>query len=339
MAKNGLKIGIDLGTSNTLVYSNGRGIIFNEPSMVAFDKGTNEIIAIGHEAKSMSGKQHDKIRVVQPLVQGVIADKDAAIRMLDYILNNFLLQFDNYNAKESLVLICCHSDLTGIERKALKDIVYNFGIHNVLVQEEVKAGAIGAGVDIYSPSGTMIIDIGGGSTDIGVLALGDIVVSKSIKTAGNHFDTDIKKYIKMKHNFEIGDLTAEQVKINLATVREELADEKVMSVSGRNLTSGLPSRFTIKQSEVRDVLRRPVANIANTILKVLEVTPPEIAADIIENGVVLNGGGAMIDGLKEYLEDIINLQVRISPEPLTAIVKGTKELLKNKGDYLVAPSD
>ncbi len=339
MDKNNLKIGIDLGTANTLVYSSGRGVVFNEPTVVAFDKGTDKIIAIGHEAKEMLGKTHDKIRVVKPIEQGVIADKDSAIQMLDHILKHHIMQFENFNPKKTTVLICCHSDLSMIERKALKDIIVNFGIQNVFVQEEVKAGAIGAGIDIYTPEGSMIIDIGGGSTDIGVLALGDIVVSNSIKVAGNHFDEEIRKYIKKKHNFEIGVLTAEEVKKALATLRDDLEEEKEISVSGRDLKRGLPARITIKQSEVRNVLKRSFNAIASQILKVLEVTPPELAADIIETGVVLNGGGALIDGLKEYLEELCQLNIRISPEPLTAIVKGTKDLLKNKGDYLVAPSD
>ncbi|HEY8364279.1 MAG TPA: rod shape-determining protein [Haloplasmataceae bacterium] len=334
-----LNIGIDLGTSNTLVYSSGRGVVFNEPSVVAFDIESGKIIAIGNEAKSMLGKNHDKIRVVRPIEQGVIADKDSTIKMLEYILQNNIMQFENFRPKNTCVLICCHSDLSSIERQALKDIIVNFGIDDVFVQEEVKAGAIGAGIDIYTPEGSMIIDIGGGSTDIGVLALGDIVVSKSIKVAGNHFDEEIRKYIKKKHNFEIGMLTAEQVKIALATLRDDLPNEKEITVAGRDLKRGLPSRITIKQSEVRDVLKRCFSSIASQILKVLEVTPPEIASDIIETGIVINGGGALIDGLSEYLEELCQLHVTKSPEPLTSIVKGTKDLLKNRGDYLVVPND
>lgn len=339
MASSRIYIGIDLGSSNTLVYSSGRGIIFNQPTVVAFDIQSDKIIAIGNEAKEMLGKNHDKIRVVRPIEQGVIADKDSTIKMLEYIFEHHLLQFENVRPKNSTVLICCHSDLSSIERKALQDIVVDFGIQDVFVQEEVKAGAIGAGIDIYTPEGSMVIDIGGGSTDIGVLALGDIVVSKSIKMAGNHFDDEIRKFIKKKHNFEIGVLTAEQVKIELATLRDDLKEDKELSVAGRDLKRGLPSRITVKQSEVRDVLKRCFNTIASQILKVLEITPPEIAADIIESGIVLNGGGAQIDGLSEYLESLCLLDVTVSPEPLTAIVKGTKELLKNRGDYLVAPSD
>lgn len=339
MARPSLNIGIDLGTSNTLVYSSGRGVIFNEPTVVSFDIESGDIIAIGNDAKEMLGKTHDKIRVVRPIEQGVIADKDSTIKMLEYIFEHQLMQFENFRPKNTMVLICCHSDLSNIERKALQDIILSFGIHDVFVQEEVKAGAIGAGIDIYTPEGAMIIDIGGGSTDIGVLALGDIVVSNSIKMAGNHFDEEIRKFIKKKHNFEIGLLTAEEVKIALATLRDDLQDEKEISVAGRDLKRGLPSRVTVRQSEVRDVLKRCFNTIASQILKVLEVTPPELAADIIESGIVLNGGGAQIDGLSEYLEELCQLDVLISPEPLTAIVKGTKDLLKNRGDYLIAPSD
>ncbi len=339
MDKNTLKIGIDLGTSNTLVYSSGRGIIFNEPTVVAFDKDSGKIIAIGNEAKVMLGKTHSKINVVRPIEQGVIADKDSTIKMLEYIFDHHLKQFEIINPKKTVVLVCCHSDLSSIERQALKDIIVNFGINNVFVQEEVKSGAIGAGIDIYTPEGSMIIDIGGGSTDIGVLALGDIVVSNSIKIAGNYFDEEIRKYIKKKHNFEIGLLTAEQVKIALATLRDDLKDEKEITVAGRDSKHGLPSRITIKQSEVRDVLKHCFSSISNQILKVLEITPPEIAADIIVSGVVINGGGALIDGLSEYLQELCQLDIKISPEPLTAIVKGTKDLLQNRGDYLIVPND
>src|SRR5690554_1426712 len=282
MASSKLNIGIDLGTSNTLVYSSGRGVIFNEPTVVAFDIETDKIIAVGREAKDMLGKTHEKIRVVRPINQGVIADKDTTIRMLEYIIENHLMNFENFRPKNTVVLICCHSDLSNIERKALQDIIINFGIHDVFVQEEVKAGAIGAGIDIYTPEGAMIIDVGGGSTDIGVLALGDIVVSNSIKMAGNHFDEEIRKFVKKKHNFEIGILTAEQVKIALSTLKDDLQDEKEITVAGRDLKRGLPSRVVVKQSEVRDVLKRCFNTIASQILKVLEITPPEIAADIIE---------------------------------------------------------
>lgn len=339
MGKNVINIGIDLGTTNTLVYSSGRGVVFNEPSVIAFDIDTDDIIAIGNSAKVMLGKQHDKIRVVRPIEQGVVADKDSTVRMLEYIFKHHILQFENFNLKNSVVLICCHSELSSIERQALKDIIVKFGVQKVIVQEEVKAGAIGSGIDIYKPTGSMIIDIGGGSTDVGVLALGDIVISKSIKIAGNHFDDEIRKYIKKKYNFEIGFNSVEIVKIKLATLRDDLPEEKTVSVSGRDMKNGLPSRIVIKQSEVRDVLKNSFKAIANVILKVLEVTPPEIASDIIEGGVILNGGGASIDGLCQYLEELTQLKMRISPEPLTSIIQGTKVLLKNMGDYLAAPND
>jgi rod shape-determining protein MreB and related proteins len=333
-----LKIGIDLGTANTLVYTSGRGIVYNEPTVIACDKHTNKIIAIGNEAKEMIGKEHNKIRVITPVKQGAIADKDAAVKLLDFIFENKLMQ-ETKDFIDSTVLLCCHSDLSSIEKEALKDIFKNLGIKQVLVQEEVKAGAIGAGIDIYRPDGSMIIDIGAGSTDVGVLSLGDIIISKSTKTAGNSFDYEIKKYIKVKYNFEIGMLTAEKVKIALATLREDLMDEKVMIVLGRDLRTGLPSKITVKQSEIRDVLLTQFNNISNTILKVLEVTPPEVSADVINSSVIINGGGANIDGLKEYLENILQLDVKVSTEPLMAVIKGTKELLKNNGNYLVAPND
>lgn len=339
MAKSkGLKIGIDLGTVNTLVYVSSRGIIFNEPSVIAFDTESGNTIAVGHEAKAMVGKTHDRVRVIKPLSQGAISDKKSAMAFLGYIIET-IAQINKSNCKDSTILICCHSDLSQIERNALRDLALSFGVNDVLVEEEVKAGAVGAGIDIFRAEGAMVIDIGGGSTDIGVLALGDLVASRSIKVAGNFFDTEITKYIKMKHNFEIGPTTAERIKLNLISVREVLEDEKTMDIAGRDLRTGLPSQITIKQSEVRDVVRKIFYTICGEVLKVLEQTPPEISSDIINNGIVLNGGGALIDGAKEFFEEELHLDVKLSADPLTAIVQGTIELLKNRGNYLVRPHD
>lgn len=334
-----IKIGIDLGTANTLVYLSGRGVIFNEPTVVAFDRDTDKIIAIGFEAKEMLGKTHDKIRTVRPIIDGAIADKDAVVRMLSFIFENRLLQNNVIKNKSTTILLCCHSDLTSVEKKALQGIITNMGVTNVFVQEEVKAGAIGSGINIYQPDGTMVIDIGAGSSDVGILSLGDVVVSKSINIAGNTFDQEIKKYIKVKYNFEIGLLTAEQIKIELATLRDDLKEEKIITVLGRNLQTGLPSKINFRQSEVRNILKNQFIAIANTIQKVLEMTPPELSSDIIERGIIVNGGGALIDGLQEYLQSLLHLKVKLSEDPITSVVRGTKELLKNQGNYLVAPND
>lgn len=338
MKKKSLKVGIDLGTVNTLVYVSGRGIIFNEPSVIAFDEKTKKVIAIGNEAKAMVGKTHEKVKVVKPLSDGVISDKEASRAYMGYIIEN-IVKFEGIDKKNSTVLICCHSDLSTIERDALKDLAQSFGIDDVLVEEEVKAGAIGAGLDIFSANGSMIIDIGGGSTDIGVLALGDLVGSRSIKVAGNHFDIEIQKYVKLKHNYEIGISTAEKIKLNLATLEANLPEEKELTIAGRNLQTGLPSRLVIRQSEIRDLLLKSFNNIVGEVIKVLEQTPPEISADIIENGIVVNGGGALIKGVKEFFEEQLMMDISISSEPLTAIASGTKVLLRNRGNYLVKPHD
>jgi len=330
-------IGIDLGTVNTIVYISGSGIVFNEPSVVAFDIDTGNIIAVGNDAKNMIGKTHKRINVVRPLTHGAVSDKSAARQFLAHIIEN--APRTNINKNRSTVLICCHADLSMIERKALRELASSFGIQDVLVEEEVKAGAIGMGIDIFRAIGTLVIDIGGGSTDIGVVSLGDLVVSRSIKIAGETFDNEIAKYLKFKRNFEIGPSTAEMLKIELATVKQEITNEKSATVSGRDLSHGLPSTITVKQSEIRDVLMKSFRTIVGEVFKVLESCPPEISADIMDTGVCINGGGSMIEGVKEYFEEELQLPVILSNEPLTSIATGTKVLLKNRGNYLVKPYD
>ncbi len=330
-------IGIDLGTVNTILYISGSGIVFNEPSVVAFDKDTKKIIAVGHDAKKMIGKAHDKVEVVRPLTHGAVSDKTAARAFLEHIILNSPRQ--DINKQKATVLICCHADLSAIERKALRELASSFGITDVLVEEEVKAGAIGMGVDIFRAIGTLVIDIGGGSTDIGVLSLGDLVVSRSIKIAGATFDNELIKYLKFKRNFEIGPSSAEELKIQLATVKNEIKDDKSATVSGRDLRHGLPGTITVKQTEVRDVLMKSFRTIVGEVFKVLEACPPEISSDIMDTGVCINGGGSMIDGVKEFFENELELPVMLSAEPLTSIAMGTKVLLKNRGNYLVKPYD
>ncbi|MDF2700553.1 MAG: cell shape determining protein MreB/Mrl [Haloplasmataceae bacterium] len=335
MAKKGYKIGIDLGTANTLVYINGHGIIFNEPSVVAVDRKTNKCIAVGHIANAMLGKGHEGIKVVRPLEGGVIADLDACKANLEFIFK----KLDNINVdfKKSTLLICCPSEISTIEKVALKNLAVNLGISDVFIEQEVKAGAIGAGIDIFAPKGSMIIDIGGGSTDIGVLALGDLVVWDSVRIAGNYFDNEILKYVKVKYNIAIGQTTAEKIKINLGTLRRVLDEDKEYTFAGRHIKTGIPSKAVIKQSEIRTLFLTAFEAISNKVIKVLQETPPELSSDIYNSGIYLNGGGALIDGAKEYFESTTGLKVTISPNALTAIVEGTKFLLKNRGNYLVKP--
>ncbi len=337
MAKKGYKIGVDLGTVNTLVYLNGQGLIFNEPSCVAFDRRTNDCIAVGQKAKDMLGREHSLIKVVKPLEGGVIADLDATKALLVYVFDK--LTSINIEFNRTTLLICCPSEVTQIERVALIALAKKLGVKDVFIEEEVKAGAIGAGIDIFAPQGSMVIDIGGGTTDIGVLSLGDLVVSESIRVAGNYIDNAIIKYVKMKYSMAIGSRTAENIKKSLGTVKQDLIEDKEFTYAGRNIVTGLPKRMVIKQSEVKALMIRALNSIANVARKVLEKTPPELSSDIFKDGIVLNGGGALIDGAKEYFEDQLNLKVRVSENALTAIVDGSKYLLQNRGNYLIKPVD
>ncbi|ERJ10882.1 rod shape-determining protein [Haloplasma contractile] len=335
MAKKGYKIGVDLGTANTLVYINGHGLIYNEPSIVAFDKVTGKCIAAGNSASLMDGKQHERIRVVKPLEGGVISDLDATKANLLYVFDK--LEHINVDFKKSTLLICCPSEVSTIERVAMKALASKMGINDVFIEQEVKAGAIGAGIDIFAARGSMVIDIGGGSTDIGVLALGDLVVAESVRVAGNYIDRQIIKYVKMNHNMLIGFRTAEKIKVALGTVKEDLTDEKEFTYAGRNLRTGIPCRHVIKESEVQRLTARAFESILNIAKKVLQQTPAELAADIFNDGVVINGGGALIGGVKEFFERELNLPVRVAENPLTSIVNGTKLLLSNRGNYLIKP--
>ncbi len=337
MAKRSYRIGVDLGTANILVYINGSGVVFNEPSVVAFDVATNECIAIGKRAFEMVGKEHKHIRIAKPLEGGVIADLEATKVYLKKVFEK--LENINVDLRNSTLLICCPSEVSTIERVALLDLAKQIGVDDAFIEEELKAGAIGADVDIYSSHGSMVVDIGGGTTDIGVLSLGDLVISDSCKIAGNTIDREIIKYVKYKYGIIIGTNTAESIKIKLGTLRRELPDEKEYVFAGRNLNNGLPCKVKIKQSEIRDIMLKGFETIVNTIKKVLQQTPPELASDIYEGEIMINGGGALIDGVEEYLEEALNLKVRIAENPLTSIVEGTKLLLNNRGNYLVKPSD
>ncbi|MDF2700554.1 MAG: mreB6 [Haloplasmataceae bacterium] len=328
-------IGIDLGTTNLLVYVQGSGVIFNEPSVVAFDIVTGNVIAGGHDAFAMIGKTHDKIRVSRPLRDGVISDMDAAKALLRYVFGRVQ---NVINFKQSKCLICCPSEVTQIEREAMRELAIQMGITDVFIEEEIKSGAIGAGVDIYNPTATMIVDIGGGTTDVGVLSLGDVVLSQSIRIAGNYIDQEIIKYVHKTHNLVIGQKTAEYAKFQVSTLLEE-DEERFCRVSGRDLVTGLPSSTKISSKEVRELLLPIFDEIVNVIYSVLEKTPPELSADIVDRGILVNGGGAVIPGVKEYIEEMVHLPVKISDEPLTNVVEGTKVLLKNRGNYLINPTD
>lgn len=332
-----IKIGVDLGTANLLVFVEGEGIIFNEPSVIAMEYETSDVIAIGYNASKMIGRGHRGIKIVSPLNQGVISDMDAAKKLIEMSVRK--AETIDINLRASTLLICCPSEVTQIEREAMIDLAHSLGVEDVFIEEEVKAGGIGAGLDIYSSQGSLVVDIGGGSTDIGVLSLGDIVVSESIRVAGNYLDQEIINHLQYNHGLLIGKKTAQRIKEQIGTVRKNLPGNVTTHANGRDLVTGLPRKIMITQEEIRDVLVEPFKSISNTVLKVLQNTPAELSADIIETGILVNGGCALIDGVDEFLQDEIGLDAYIAKNPLTAIVEGTKVLLQNRGNYYIKPVD
>jgi rod shape-determining protein MreB len=260
---------------------------------------------------------------------------DAAKKLIEIALRK--AENTDINLKTATCLICCPSEVTQIERDSMIELAHKLGVPDVFIEEEVKAGGIGAGLDIYSSNGSMVIDIGGGTTDIGVLSLGDIVVSESVRIAGNYFDNEIINYVQYNYGLLIGKNTAKRIKEDIGTLRENIEEEKITYANGRDILSGLPRKIILKQSEIRDVLKIPFISIANTVLKALQKTPAELSADIIENGLLVNGGCALIDGIEEFFNKYVGLKIIVSENPLTAIVEGTKVLLKNRGNYFVKP--
>lgn len=318
-------IGIDLGTANVLIYVKGQGIVLNEPSVVAMDAETKKPLAVGSEAREMLGRTPGTVVAIRPMKDGVIAD----FEITEVMLNHFIRKI---NGKSFLsrprILICCPSNITQVEKNAIKEAAERTGAKKVFIEEEPKVAAIGAGMDISKPSGNMVIDIGGGTTDIAVLSLGGIVTSSSIKIAGNVFDSDIMKYIKDKYKLLIGDRTAEEIKISIGTVYSGNKNDK-MEVRGRDLVTGLPHSITICSDEVEEALRESVYIIVHTAKNVLEQTPPELAADIIDKGIVITGGGALIDGFDLLLAHELKVPVFVAESPLTCVVEGTGILLDN----------
>ena len=318
-------IGIDLGTANVLIYIKGQGIVLNEPSVVAIDAETKKPLAVGTEAHEMLGRTPGKVKAIKPMKDGVIADYDTTEVMLNYFIKKV-------NGKSFFsrprILICCPSNITQVEKNAIKEAAERTGAKKVFLEEEPKVAAIGAGLDIAKPSGNMVIDIGGGTTDIAVLSLGGIVNSSSIKIAGNTFDNDIMKYVKDKYKLLIGDRTAEDVKITIGTVYQGARNEK-MDVRGRDLVTGLPHTITLCSEEVEEALRESIYIIIHTAKTVLEGTPPELASDIIDKGIVITGGGALINGFNELLAHELKVPVFVAESPLTCVAEGTGVLLDN----------
>lgn len=318
-------IGIDLGTANVLIYIKGQGIVLNEPSVVAIDLDTKKPLAVGTEAREMLGRTPGKVTAIRPMKDGVIADFETTEVMLNYFIKKV-------NGKSFFsrprILICCPSNITQVEKNAIIEAAERTGAKKVFLEEEPKVAAIGAGMDISKPSGNMVIDIGGGTTDIAILSLGGIVNSASIRIAGNAFDNDIVKYIKDKYKLLVGDRTAEDIKVTIGTVFPGSKDEK-MEVRGRDLVTGLPHSVTITSDEVEEALRESIYTIVNAAKGILEQTPPELAADIIDKGIVLTGGGSMVDGFSQLLSQELKVPVFIAESPLTCVAEGTGVLLDN----------
>lgn len=318
---------IDLGTANTLVLVKGKGIIINEPSVVAVQRnryGKQNILAVGKEAKNMVGKTPGDIEAIRPMRDGVIADFDMTEKMIRYFIEKA------HRRKSFLrprIIICVPYGLTQVERKAVRESAMSAGAREVFLIEEPMAAAIGAGLPVRDPQGSLVVDIGGGTTEIGVVSLGGLVISKSIRVAGDKIDMAIVDYVKKKYNLLIGERTGEEIKIAIGTAVP--IDEPIsMMVKGRDQVSGLLSRIELTSEDVRDAIKEPLKEIADALKDVLEVMPPDLAGDIVENGIVLTGGGALIRRFDKYLSDIVKLPVFVADEPLLAVAKGTGKALE-----------
>lgn len=318
-------IGIDLGTANVLIHVKGKGIVLNEPSVVAMDKKTGKVLAVGEEARQMVGRTPGNIVAIRPLKDGVIADFDVTEAMLRHFINK--LNVRGFLSKLR-ILICCPTNITSVEQKAIRQAAEKSGGKKVYLEEEPKVAAIGAGMDIFQPSGNMVVDIGGGTTDIAVLSMGDIVTSESIKVAGDVFDNDILQYIKKEYKLLIGERTAEAVKMTIGTVFPNNRDES-MEIRGRDMVTGLPQTITIHSSEIERALHESVSMIVQSAKNVLEKTPPELSADIIDRGVILTGGGALLHGIDQLLIEELKVPVFIAENPMDCVAIGTGIMLNN----------
>jgi len=322
-------IGIDLGTATTLIYVKGRGIILEEPSVVAYDKKDNRILKVGQAARVMIGRTPRNIYTVRPLQYGVIANFEVTAEMLRYFIKKI---FKKHQFIKPSITICVPSGVTEVEKRAVSEVAYECGSRQVFLIEEPIAAAIGAGLPIFEPMGNLIIDIGGGTTEVAVISLGGIVVNQLTKVAGDYLNQKIVKYIKDKHSLFIGDLTAESLKISLSD-RNNNDEDDYFEVRGRDRISGLPIRINLIKKELKEALSESVKVIASTVKLALEQTPPELVSDIINKGLIMTGGGALLAGLNEVLQEQIEIPVFISKEPLYCVVKGTGEALENFTKY------
>lgn len=320
----GQDIGIDLGTATVIAYVKGKGIVLREPSVVAVDSNTGEVVAVGKEARRMLGRTPGNIVATRPLREGVISDYTVTEKMLKY----FISKVGGRTLFAPRIMICIPSRVTEVEKKAVIDAASQAGARKVYLIEEPIAAAIGAGIDISKPCGNMVVDIGGGTTDIAVISLGGSVVSTSIKVAGDKFDEYIIRYIKKKHNLAIGERTAEDLKVNVGCVYPKIQDTE-MDVRGRDLSTGLPTTVTIHSSEMLEALIEPAMMIVDSVHSVLEKTPPELAADISDKGIYMTGGGCLIDGLDKLLQEKTGINVMIAQDTVSCVALGTGKALDN----------
>ncbi len=323
----GLDIGLDLGTASVLVYIKEKGIVLREPSVVAIDKNTDRILAVGEEARKMLGRTPGNIVAIRPLREGVISDYHVTEKMLKYFLNKVCAK-SFFKLFKPRVMICVPSGVTEVEKRAVEDAAMQAGARKTYLIEEPIAAAIGAGIDITKACGSMVVDIGGGTTDIAVISLGGTVVSTSVKIAGDKFDEAIVRYMRKKHNIMIGERTAEEIKIQIGTVFPRQKEVQV-DVRGRNLVSGLPKTITITSTEVMEALEEPVSSVVEAVHSVLERTPPELAADISERGIVMTGGGSLVYGMDKLLEYKTGIRVIIADDAVSCVAIGTGKTLDN----------
>ncbi|EAV9985060.1 MreB/Mrl family cell shape determining protein [Listeria monocytogenes] len=316
-------VGIDLGTANVLIHVKGRGIVVNEPAVVAINNKTGQVLAVGAEARDMVGRTPGDITAIKPMKDGVIADFDIVQEMLRFFIQK--LNLKTFFSRPR-ILICCPTNITSVEQKAIREVAEKSGGKQVFLEEEPKVAAIGAGMDIFEPSGNMIIDIGGGTADVAVLSMGDIVTSQSVKVAGNKWDTDILNYVKRKYNVLIGERTAENIKVTIGTANQGAKEEK-MEIRGRDLVSGLPKTISITSSEVEAAIHDSLHLMVLAAKQVLEQTPPELSADIIDRGIIMTGGGSLLHGLDELMSEQLKVPVLITENPLDVVALGTGILL------------
>ena len=327
-------IGIDLGTANTLIYMRGKGIIIREPSVVAVDTRNNTVRSVGQEAKDVIGRTPGSIVAVRPLKDGVIADFEVTTAMLQEFIKKALAQ----SFSKPRVIICIPSGVTAVERRAVKESAERAGAKKVAIIEEPMAAAIGAGLPVAEPRGSMVVDIGGGTSEVAVISLGGIVASRSVRVAGDEFDRSIIDYLKKKYNLLIGERTAENIKLEIGSAYP-LEEERSMEVKGRNLLNGLPENLTVTSEEVREALAEPLEKVVEAIKITLEKTPPELAADIIDGGIMLTGGGALLRGLDVLVHNETGMPVHVAENPLDCVVQGTGMVLENSDKLYDVLSD